>query len=210
MRCTPSVSKRSRKKASSPICTVCSSETVRSSRRANRALHGNDVSAPKCLIMPSVCSTIMHSRRRTRGRHRSLEASALWNLLVTTLGFRPDAVTFEFLAIFIALQGAARTGTELGYAVLEAADGVAGLKVLRSDARIDLVITDVGLPGGMNGRQMADAGRAIRPGLKTLFITRYAETAVVGGGSLEPGMQVLTKPFSIDALAGSVRELVKA
>jgi CheY-like chemotaxis protein len=100
--------------------------------------------------------------------------------------------------------------TELGYAVIEAADGVSGIKILRSDTRIDLVISDVGLPGGMNGRQMADAGRAMRPDLKTLFITGYAETAVVGNGALEPGMQVLTKPFSIDALAASVRELTNS
>ncbi len=60
--------------------------------------------------------------------------------------------------------------------------------MLRSDVRIDLLITDVGLPGGMNGRQVADAGRALRPGLKVLFVTGYAENAVVGNGHLEPGM----------------------
>ncbi|WP_420870328.1 PAS domain-containing protein [Methylobacterium crusticola] len=99
---------------------------------------------------------------------------------------------------------------DLGYTVIEAADGVAGLEVLRSDARIDLLITDVGLPGGMNGRQMADAGREIRPGLKTLFITGYAENAVIGSGQLQPGMKVLTKPFAVDMLATRVRELVTA
>ena len=98
---------------------------------------------------------------------------------------------------------------DLGYTVIEAADGLAGLKVLRSDATIDLVITDVGLPGGMNGRQMADAAREIRPDLKTLFITGYAENAVVGSGQLEPGMQVLTKPFAIDTLRARIRELMK-
>jgi CheY-like chemotaxis protein len=99
---------------------------------------------------------------------------------------------------------------DLGYAVMEAADGIEGLKVLRSSARIDLVITDVGLPGGMNGRQMADAGRAIRPGLKTLFITGYAETAVIGGEALGPGMQVLTKPFAVDTLAARILALMEA
>jgi signal transduction histidine kinase len=98
---------------------------------------------------------------------------------------------------------------DLGYVVIEAADGVSGLKVLRSDAKIDLLVTDVGLPGGMNGRQMADAARQVRPDLKALFITGYAENAVVGNGLLEPWMQVLTKPFAIDALAARIRELLK-
>ncbi|MHB8286648.1 MAG: response regulator, partial [Caulobacteraceae bacterium] len=97
----------------------------------------------------------------------------------------------------------------LGYSVIEASDGVAGLKVLRSDAKIDLLVTDVGLPGGVNGRQMADAARAVRPNLRTLFITGYAESAVIGNEQLEPGMQVLTKPFSIDALTARTRDLMK-
>ena len=71
---------------------------------------------------------------------------------------------------------------ELGYTVIEAADSAAGLKLLRSDVHIDLLVTDVGLPGGMNGRQMAEAGMELRPGLKTLFITGYAENAVMGYG----------------------------
>ncbi|PIK71472.1 hybrid sensor histidine kinase/response regulator, partial [Methylobacterium frigidaeris] len=97
---------------------------------------------------------------------------------------------------------------DLGYTAIEAADGVAGLTVLQSDVRIDLVVTDVGLPGGMNGRQMADAGRALRPGLKVLFITGYAETAALGTGQFEPGMQVLTKPFAVEALALCIREML--
>jgi PAS domain S-box-containing protein len=97
---------------------------------------------------------------------------------------------------------------DLGYTAIEAADGPAGLKVLESDVRLDLLVTDVGLPGGMNGRQMADAGRVVRPGLKVLFITGYAENAVLGNGYLEPGMQVLTKPFAMEALAGRIRELI--
>ncbi|SEQ02267.1 PAS/PAC sensor hybrid histidine kinase [Pseudomonas sp. NFACC02] len=100
--------------------------------------------------------------------------------------------------------------TELGYTVMEAPDSAAGLKMLQSDARIDLLITDVGLPGGMNGRQMADAGRETRPQLKTLFITGYAETAVIGNGPLGEGMWVLTKPFGVDALASRVRELMNS
>jgi PAS domain S-box-containing protein len=97
---------------------------------------------------------------------------------------------------------------EAGYSVLEAADGGGGLKVLQSDARIDLLITDVGLPGGMNGRQLADAGRVLRPDLKVLFITGYAENAVIGHGHLEAGMQVITKPFAVEALGEKVRQMI--
>jgi DNA-binding response OmpR family regulator len=74
--------------------------------------------------------------------------------------------------------------------------------------RIDLLITDVGLPGGMNGRQVADAARVSRPTLKILFITGYAENAVVGNGHLEPGMEVLTKPFVIATLGNRIRDLL--
>ena len=97
---------------------------------------------------------------------------------------------------------------ELGFATLEASDGASGLAILRSDTRIDLLITDVGLPGGINGRQVADAGRVVRPDLKVLFVTGYAENTVVGNGHFEPGMQILTKPFTIDALADRVKDLV--
>ena len=96
-----------------------------------------------------------------------------------------------------------------GFNAIEVADGPAGLKVLQSDARIDLLITDVGLPGGLNGRQVADAGRVLRPALKVLFIAGYAENAVVGNGHLEPGMQVLTKPFAIEALGKKIHEMIE-
>ncbi len=98
--------------------------------------------------------------------------------------------------------------TELGYQTLEASDGAAGLRIVHSDARIDLLVTDVGLPGALNGRQMADAARAVRPGLTVLFITGYAENAGLSGGDLEPGMHVLTKPFAIEVLTRRVQELV--
>src|SRR6201999_1091895 len=97
---------------------------------------------------------------------------------------------------------------ENGYKPLAAADGVTGLKILQSAVRIDLLITDVGLPGGMNGRQIADAARVSRPGLKVLFITGYAENAVLSHGHLEPGMHVLTKPFAMEALASRIKELI--
>ncbi|WP_235503907.1 MULTISPECIES: ATP-binding protein [unclassified Acidovorax] len=95
-----------------------------------------------------------------------------------------------------------------GYTVLEASDGSTGLRTLLSDAAIDLLVTDVGLPGGMNGRQLADAARTARPQLKVLFVTGYAENALVGNGHLEPGMAVMTKPFSIDDFSMRVREMI--
>ncbi len=98
--------------------------------------------------------------------------------------------------------------SDLGYTAVEAADGAGGLKVLQSDARIDLLVTDVGLPNGLNGRQMADAARVSRPGLKVLFITGYAESTLLTDGQMEPGMAVLTKPFAVDALASRIRDLI--
>ncbi|WP_253717945.1 PAS domain-containing sensor histidine kinase [Sphingomonas sp. AP4-R1] len=98
---------------------------------------------------------------------------------------------------------------ELGYTAIEAADGAAGLRVLESNARVDLLVSDVGLPGGMNGRQMADAARVHRPDLKVLFITGYAENAAVGNGLLAPGMHVMTKPFAMEALATRIRKLLE-
>jgi CheY-like chemotaxis protein len=98
--------------------------------------------------------------------------------------------------------------TDQGYRVVEAPDGVAGLKLLDTIGRLDLLVTDVGLPGGMNGRQVADAARTMRPGLKVLFVTGYAENAAVGNGHLEPGMQVITKPFQTAAIVNKVRDMI--
>lgn len=96
----------------------------------------------------------------------------------------------------------------LGYTAIEASDGSTGLKILQSDVQIDLLVTDVGLPGGMNGRQMADAARVKRPGLKILFITGYAENAVLNQGHLDRGMHVLTKPFAMESLASRIKDLI--
>lgn len=97
-----------------------------------------------------------------------------------------------------------------GFHCLEAGDGPSGLRILESKARIDLLVTDVGLPGGLNGRQVADAARALRPGLKILFVTGYAENAVLNHGHIEPGMEVLTKPFAVDDLRRRVATLIQA
>jgi signal transduction histidine kinase/CheY-like chemotaxis protein len=99
---------------------------------------------------------------------------------------------------------------DLGYSAIEASDSMAGLKVLQSDVRIDLLVTDVGLPGGMNGRQMAEAGRVSRPDLKVLFVTGYAENSLLRHGQLPPGMEVQTKPFEVEAMATHIREMIRA
>jgi signal transduction histidine kinase len=96
---------------------------------------------------------------------------------------------------------------ELGYFVLEAEDAPSALKVLASRNDIDLLVTDVGLPNGINGRQLADAARSSQPDLPVLFVTGYAENAVLNHGHLERGMQVLTKPVAADALARRVADL---
>ncbi|BCX68380.1 response regulator [Pseudomonas izuensis] len=97
---------------------------------------------------------------------------------------------------------------ELGYAFVEAGDADSAMPILDSGQRIDLMISDVGLPG-MNGRQLAEIGRQHRPDLKVLFITGYAEHAAVRGGFLDSGMQMITKPFTFDLLTAKVREMIR-
>ncbi|MFO2464279.1 response regulator [Pseudomonas sp. 15FMM2] len=96
---------------------------------------------------------------------------------------------------------------ELGYAFVQASDADSALAIIQSEQRIDLLISDVGLPG-MNGRQLAEIARQIRPDLRVLFITGYAEHAAVRGGFLDPGMQLITKPFTFDLLTAKVREMI--
>jgi PAS domain S-box-containing protein len=96
---------------------------------------------------------------------------------------------------------------ELGYACLEAADGQVALPLITSNVRLDLMITDVGLPG-LNGRQVAEIARQYRPDLRILFVTGYAEHATERGRFLGPGMQMITKPFALDALAVKIREMI--
>ncbi|WP_254073559.1 ATP-binding protein [Acidisphaera sp. S103] len=98
--------------------------------------------------------------------------------------------------------------TELGYSVVEAADATSALKILNSNVPVDLLITDVGLPHGLNGRQLADAARLKRPALRVLFITGYAENAVVSHGHLAHDMHVVMKPFTLDALSNRVKEII--
>lgn len=98
--------------------------------------------------------------------------------------------------------------SDRGYTVFQADDSRSGLRMVETLAQVDLMVTDVGLPGGMNGRQLADAARQQRPDLKVLFITGYAEVAAIGGSLSEHGMQVMTKPFAMDALAARVQAMV--
>ena len=98
---------------------------------------------------------------------------------------------------------------ELAYRTLEAEDGPAALKVLQSNQRIDLVITDIGLPL-LNGRQVIEAARQSRPNLKVLFMTGYAENAAIAEGFLEPGMSMITKPFAMEALATKIRHMIES
>jgi PAS domain S-box-containing protein len=97
---------------------------------------------------------------------------------------------------------------DLGYQALEAVDGPSGLKILESKQRVDLLVTDVGLPG-LNGRQLADHARLVRPNLKVLFITGYAEQATMASGFLAGGMEMITKPFAIEDLAVRIREIIQ-
>ena len=95
-----------------------------------------------------------------------------------------------------------------GYTVMEANTGYHALRQIRSSARIDLLLSDVGLPGGMNGRQLADAAREHRPHLKVLFVTGYDEQAALGSGLMAQGMAILTKPFNISSFSAKVQDLM--
>ena len=97
---------------------------------------------------------------------------------------------------------------DLGYSAIEAVDGASGLRQVERHPHLNLLITDVGLPGGMNGRQLADAARVHHRGLKVLFITGFAETAAIGDNALEPGMQLMAKPFTMEALATTVQQML--
>jgi len=97
--------------------------------------------------------------------------------------------------------------TELGYFVLEAADGPAGLALLGKTQHVDLLVTDIGLPG-MNGRQVAEAARALQADLKVLFITGYAESTVITHGDLGTDTHMLTKPFPMDLLTARIKSIL--
>jgi PAS domain S-box-containing protein len=97
---------------------------------------------------------------------------------------------------------------ELGYCVLEASSGAAALDILDEGEAVDLLFTDIVMPGGLNGRQLADEAVRRRPGLKVLFTTGYTRNAIVHQGRLDPGVQMISKPFSFDDLGAKVRTLL--
>ena len=98
---------------------------------------------------------------------------------------------------------------ELGYRVLEAHDGASALRLLeRQEGRVDLLFTDVVLPGGMTGAIVAQEARKLRPDLRILFTTGYARNAIVHHGRLDPGVELLTKPFAYADLAARVRDML--
>ena len=97
---------------------------------------------------------------------------------------------------------------ELGYHVLLATDARPAIPILQSDRRIDLMVSDVMLPH-INGRKLAEIARASRPGLKVLFVTGYAENATLRADFLDPGMDMMTKPFALDDLGAKVRAMIE-
>jgi CheY-like chemotaxis protein len=99
---------------------------------------------------------------------------------------------------------------ELSYHVIEAANARAALQMLEAHPDVAVLFTDVGLPGGMNGRQLAEEARKGRPNLKVLFTTAYARNAIVHDGRLDPGVELLPKPFTQAALAEKLRDMIDA
>jgi CheY-like chemotaxis protein len=99
---------------------------------------------------------------------------------------------------------------ELGYGVLEAPKAAEALELLAKRSDVKLLFTDVGLPDGINGRQLADQALAARPGLRVLFTTGYERNAIVHHGRLDPGVELIVKPFTYAALAAKIREVLES
>ena len=96
----------------------------------------------------------------------------------------------------------------LGYRIFEATNGREAVEILNRDAAIDLLFTDVIMPGGMGGRALADAARVIRPDIKVLFTSGYTENSIVHDGRLDPGVQLLSKPYRREQLALKIRKVL--
>jgi PAS domain S-box-containing protein len=99
---------------------------------------------------------------------------------------------------------------ELGYRVMRASSGAAALEILNGKDQVDLLLTDVVMPGGVNGRQLADAAVSQRPGLRVLYMTGYTRDAIVRQGRLDRGIHMISKPFSFEELASKVRQVLDA
>jgi CheY-like chemotaxis protein len=98
--------------------------------------------------------------------------------------------------------------TSLGYEVIEAANGPQALELIRGTRTIDLLFTDVVMPGGMSGRQLSEEASKVRPALKVLYTSGYAENAIVHHGRLDPGVQLLGKPYRRTELAKKIRDIL--
>jgi CheY-like chemotaxis protein len=99
---------------------------------------------------------------------------------------------------------------ELGYTVIAAVDAHSALQLLRNHPEVDLLFTDIGLPGGTNGRQLVEQARQIRRDLRVLFTTGYARNAIIHDGRLDPGVELITKPFTQESLATRLRDILDA
>jgi PAS domain S-box-containing protein len=145
-------------------------------------------------------------------RHEAVSAEAAAGFAAVPAREAPASATGETVMVVddeaTVRSVIAEVLSELGYQVVEAADGAAALRLLHAPGRVDLLVTDVGLPG-LNGRQLAEAGRQRRPGLPVLFITGYAQTGAIAEGALESGMEMLRKPFALDGLSAKVQALVR-
>jgi CheY-like chemotaxis protein len=97
---------------------------------------------------------------------------------------------------------------DLGYQVFEAADAASAIGFLESSRSIDLLFTDVVLPDGLHGRNVADHARRLHPSIKVLFTTGYTRNAIVHNGRLDAGVNLLSKPFTFRALAEKVRKIL--
>ncbi len=137
------------------------------------------------------------------------EAQAEDTATVSVVPAGSDAVTILVVEDEPAVRAySVETLRELGYRVLEAPDGASALRILDANPGVTLLFTDVGLPGGVNGRQLADEARRRHPALKVLFTTGYARNAIVHQGRLDPGVALLGKPFTYNELAAKVRQVV--
>ena len=103
-----------------------------------------------------------------------------------------------------------RCSASWGTGCIEAPDGPSGLRLLDAHRGIDLLFTDIGLPGGMNGRQLAEEAQRRKVGLKVLFMSGYARNAIVHHGRLDPGVELIVKPFTFAGLAAKVRRVLDA
>jgi len=140
-----------------------------------------------------------------------LRSAEVDNVLSPAIGEAPAAIAGETV-VLVEDDEAVRMLVldllhELGYHAYEAEDAKSALPLLESDLRVDLLVTDVGLPG-MNGRQLAEIARQYRPDLKVLFMTGYAEIAAERQGFLDEGMDMVAKPFSIELLANKIRTMI--